>query len=680
VRALYRFLGVNPDIFLVMAMVGVLVILFAPIPAQMLDILLLTNFSLALLILLLTFYVVKPVEFSTFPSVLLMATLFRLSLNVAATRLILSDGDAGRVISAIGAFVVGGNYIIGLIIFLILVVVQYVVVTNGAQRVAEVAARFTLDSMPGQQMSIDADLNMGFINQEEAQQRRQGLQKEASFYGAMDGASKFVKGDAIAGIIILLIDVLGGFAIGVMQHGLSWGEALQIYTLLTIGDGIVTQVPALVISVGTGIIITRSASDSRLSSEVLGQIAAYPKILLMVGVSLLLISGLPGFPVIPAFGLAIVVFFLSWVAHRAAQTQQDKVEGLQKQPHEGNSELYTAMQIDAFEVLLGSELMPLVGTEGELLLERIAAFRKQYALDSGLVLPTVKIKEARRLPTQCYQLFIQGAKVGEGELLPEHWMAIHPGGEKPPLEGVTTTDPAYRLPAVWIIDSHRRQARESGYTVVDPVTVFMTHFSDIVRRYAAQLLSRDEVERLVKQLRETQPGLVEDLLPNIMTLSELQKVLQNLLREKVSIRYLSAIFEVLVDAGRHVKDPGQLTEMVRQRLGNAICQQLVDKEGCLHVVTLDGNIEQTLYESLRNQEQQTTLVLDPRFAEQLLQRLVLQSEKMAGASLMPVMLCAPELRMHLRKLTERLIPHLNVLSMNEVPANIDLKSFNTVAL
>lgn len=673
-------LRINSDVFLVIAMVGILVILFTPIPAQALDVLLLANFSLALLILLLTFYVTKPVEFSTFPSVLLIATLFRLSLNVAATRLILANGDAGRVIGAIGSFVVGGNYVIGLIVFLILVVVQYVVVTSGAQRVAEVAARFTLDSMPGQQMSIDADLNMGFIDQEEAQARRKGLQKEASFYGAMDGASKFVKGDAIAGIVILLIDVLGGFAIGVMQHGMPWNEALQTYTLLTIGDGIVTQVPALVISVGTGIIITRSASDSRLSVELLSQIAAYPRILLMVGAALMLISLLPGFPLLPALVLAAILFFLSWIGYSAAKRRAGEEASPQETPEAESDDLYSAMQVDTLEAQFGPNLMPLVGANGELLLERIATFRKQYALDSGLVLPKVRVRDARRLSANCYQLSVQGAKVGEGELLPDRWMAIHPGGERPPLEGIETQDPAYHLPAVWITDNSRKSARELGYTVVDPITVFMTHFSDVVRRYAAQLLSRDETERLIKQLRETQAGLVDDLLPNIMSLSEVQKVLQNLLREKVSIRHLSAILEVLVDAGRHTKDPEQLTEFVRQRLGSTICQQLADREGCLHVLTLDANIEQTLYDSLRSNEQRASMVVDPRFAEQVLQRLAAQSEKMAGISLMPVVLCSPELRMHIRKLTQRLIPHLNVLSMTEVPSDIHLKSFGVVSL
>ncbi len=675
-----RFFGQNPDIFLVMAMVGVLVVLFTPIPAAVLDILLLANFSIALLVLLLTFYVTKPVEFSTFPSVLLMATLFRLSLNVAATRLILSDGDAGKVISAIGSFVVGGNYVIGLIVFLILVVVQYVVVTSGAQRVAEVAARFTLDSMPGQQMSIDADLNMGFIDQEEAQSRRKGLQKEASFYGAMDGASKFVKGDAIAGIIILLINILGGFAIGVMQLGIPWAEALQVYTLLTIGDGIVTQVPALVISVGTGIIITRSASDSRLSGELLGQMAAYPKILTMVALALMLVSLLPGFPVVPAFALAGLMFLLAWLARTKLANQETSGDEAQEKAQQAGDDLYEAMQVNEFEVLIGTGLKAFMGPEGEFLLERIAVFRKQYALDSGLVLPKVLIKEGRRMAPDHYQLMIQGAKVGEGQLLIDCWMAIQGASDKGGLVGIETTDPAYHLPALWIEDGVRMQAREAGYTVVDPMTVLMTHLSELAKRHAAQLLSRDETERLVKSLRVHQSGLVDDLLPNVMTLSEVQKVLQNLLREKVSIRHLSAVFEVLVDLGRHIKQPEPLTEGVRQRLGTAICQPLMDKEGCLHVLTLDGSVEQTLYSSLRQQDSQVSMVLDPRFAEQMLQKLLIHSEKMASVSLMPIVLCAPELRVHLRKLTERLMPHLNVLAMTEVPADVDLKSFGVVTV
>ena len=678
---LVKYIKEGAHVSVILLMVGILFVLFTPVSPRLLDGLLLSNFSLALFVLLLTFYVRKPVEFSTFPSILLISTLLRLSLNVSATRLILSDGDAGRVIGAIGSYVVGGNYVIGVIVFLILVVVQYVVVTSGAQRVAEVAARFTLDSMPGQQMSIDADLNMGFIDQAEAQRRRKELEKEAGFYGAMDGASKFVKGDAIAGIIIMLINVVGGFAVGVAQHGMPWQEALQTYTLLTIGDGIVTQVPALVIAVGTGIIITRSASDDRLSSEMLSQFTAYPNILLMLAGALSLISLLPGLPAAPGLFLAAGFFSIGMLLRRAKKIVEEPgdAEDADEQVS-GNVSLYDEMRVDLLSIELSPALLPLMGNGGSLLLERIALFRKQFMLDSGLVLPKVKVKENKGLPESAYQISLQGGKVGDGRLEAGCWLAIHPGGERNKLEGIATTDPAYNLPAVWIQDAMRSRARESGYTVVDATTVFMTHFSEIIKRQSAALLTRDEVERLVQHVRQTQGSLVDELVPNVMTLSDIQKVLQALLREKVSIRHMEAIFEVLVDVGRSSKDVDELTTRVRLRLGSFICDSLLDREGVLHVMTLDAGIEQTLYEGLRRMDSGgTSIALDPRFAEQLLKKMLLESDRMAGASHMPVVLCAPEVRASLRKLTDRMIPHLHVLALNEVPTGVSLKSFAAVA-
>ncbi|NHR04889.1 flagellar biosynthesis protein FlhA [Chromobacterium haemolyticum] len=671
--------GANVSIILLM--VGILFVLFTPVSARVLDALLLGNFSLALFVLLLTFYVRKPVDFSTFPSVLLIATLLRLALNVSATRLILSDGDAGRVIGAIGSYVVGGNYVIGVIVFLILVVVQYVVVTSGAQRVAEVAARFTLDSMPGQQMSIDADLNMGFIDQAEAQRRRKELEKEAGFYGAMDGASKFVKGDAIAGIIIMLINIVGGFAVGVAQHGMPWQEALQTYTLLTIGDGIVTQVPALVISVGTGIIITRSASDDRLSSEILGQFTAYPNILLMVAGALALAALLPGLPALPALMLAGLFAGGGLALRRLRGGAEDGglVDEAAAETEAADASLYDELRVDLLSIELAPDLMPLMGQDGSLLLERIGLFRKQYMLDSGLVLPKVKVRESKSLRDGAYQIRLQGDKAGEGRLEPGAWLAIHPGGERGKLEGTPTTDPAYNLPAIWIQDAQRPRARELGYTVVDAATVFMTHFSEIVKRHSADLLTREEVERLAQHLRQTQASLLDELLPNVMTLSEIQKVLQALLQEKVSIRRMDTILEVLVDAARASKDVDELTTRVRQRLGSVICAPLLDGDGALHVITLDGGIEQTLYDGLRRSEGgAASLALDPRFAEQLLKKMLAESERMAGANHMPVLLCAPEVRANLRKLTARMMPHLHVLALNEVPPGVGLKAFAAV--
>ena len=680
--ALRKVAGANADLALVALVVGILAILFVPIPTQLLDLLLIANLSFALLVLLVTFYTLKPVEFSTFPSLLLIATLFRLSMNIAATRLILSQADAGRVIEAVGAYVVAGNYVTGLIVFLILVVVQYVVVTNGAQRVAEVAARFTLDSMPGQQMAIDADLNMGFIDQKQAQERRKQLEREANFYGAMDGASKFVKGDAIAGILILLINIIGGLAIGVFQLGMPWREAVQTYTLLTIGDGIVTQIPALVISIGTGIIITRSASDARLSAELSRQFTNYPKTLFLVLAALIALVFVPGIPAWPVLIIAPVVGLMAWLALRrkAAEAAGGEPEAAAAKKGE-DEDLYGALAVEPLEVKIGQNLVPLIGGESGALTERIAAFRRQYAQDAGLVVPKVRIRDDKKLRPNGYEVRAFGAALGAGELLADRILAIHPGGgERRKLQGVETRDPTYGLPAVWVAEAERQAARGAGYTLVDPATVFLTHLGELLKQNVATLLTRAETERLIERVRGRQGGLVEELIPNVMTLGEVQKVLQNLLREKVSIRNLDAILEVLADAGRANKSADALTELVRQRLGLAICQGLADASGSLVVLTLDPAIEDSLSTSLRTAEDKAALVLEPRFAEQVLSRIGAQVERMLKSNVMPVLLCSPELRRHLRRLTERVLPHLAVVSMNEVPNNLSLKSFGVVTI
>lgn len=676
----WRKLGNHSDLLLVLAMAGILLVLFVPIPAALLDALLLINFCFALLILLITFYAAKPVDFSTFPSLLLIATLFRLSLNIAATRLILSDADAGRVIGAVGEYMVQGNYVIGLIVFLILVVVQYIVVTNGAQRVAEVAARFTLDSMPGQQMSIDADLNMGLIDQAEARRRRSGLEKEANFYGSMDGASKFVKGDAIAGIVILLIDIIGGLAIGVAQRGMPWGEALQTFTLLTVGDGIVTQIPALVISVGTGIIITRSASDARLSDEVLKQVTAYPKTLLLVGVTALVLLALPGIPVGPALLVVVAVALLAWYAWWRQQQREAAPDAAKADAAKPDDDVYASLGVDALELVVGQSLIPLANGDQGQLLERMVAFRKQYALEIGFVCPKLRIRDDHRIDANGYQIRTFGVTIAASSLLPDRTLAIHPGGERQPLNGVATKDPAYGLPAQWISVEDETTAREAGYTLVDPATVLITHLSEMIRQNAATLLTRAETDRLLSRLRPTHAGLLDEVIPTILTVGEIQKVLQNLLREKVSIRNLEAILEVLADAGRSNKDAEHLTELVRQSLGTVICQSLANKAGELVVLTLDPAIEHQLASSLRAVDNRSTLVLEPRFAEQVIGRIAAQVERMMKGNVMPVLLTAPELRRHLRRVTERVLPHLSVVSMSEVPTSVSLKAYGLVSL
>lgn len=669
----------NADLVMVLLVIGILTVLFVPIPSGLLDFLILTNVGFALLILLLTFYIARPVEFSTFPSLLLIATLFRLSLNVAATRLILSDADAGRVIASIGAYVVGGNYVIGLIVFLILVVVQYVVVTNGAQRVSEVAARFTLDSMPGQQMSIDADLNMGFIDQEEAKRRRKTLEKETGFYGAMDGASKFVKGDAIAGIVILLINIIGGLVIGVMQMGMRWDEALHTFTLLTVGDGIVTQVPALVIAVGTGIIVTRSASDGNLSAETLRQLTSFPKTLYLVAAALAVLLFLPGIPSLPVLTIAAILGGAAFLVQRAKKraAAAEPADDGAGQPEQDS---YAMLKVEPVEVMVGANLAPLVSGEQTIFMERIAAIRKQYALDSGMVLPRVRFRDAPLLGPNAYELNVFGVLAGRGEIMTERTLAIHAGGESRPVKGIETREPTYGLPAIWIEDSEKEVARAARYTLVDASTVFITHLSEVLKQQSATLLTRTETERLLQRVRDDQPGLVEELVPTIVSLSDVQKILQNLLKEKVSIRNLEVILETLADVGRNSKDLSYLTEVVRHKLGPAICQVLLGDNTSLSVLTLDPAIEQALLQSVRNAEAGATLAVEPKFAEQLLARLAAQGERMMKANMLPVLLCSPDLRRHVRALSERVVPHMRILSMAEIPNSTNLKSFYTITL
>ena len=676
-NALKELLGRHTDVALVLAVLGVLLVLFVPIPRPLLDFLILANFSFAFLLLLLTFFSVRPTDFSTFPSLLLVATLFRLSLNVAASRLILADGDAGRVIAAIGSYVVAGNIVVGLVVFVILIVVQYVVVTNGAQRVSEVAARFTLDSMPGQQMSIDADLNMGFIDQAEAQRRRKALEREAAFYGAMDGASKFVKGDAIAGILILLINIGGGLVIGLVQHHLSWSQALQTYTLLTIGDGIVTQVPALVIAVGTGIIVTRSASDGNLSQQALRQVTAFPKTLVLVALALAGLLCLPGIPAAPAAALMAAAALTAWLARRPRAAAEPETPAVPAAVAEQGEILQS---VEPVEVLVGSGWVAGKEDAGSLFEDRIAALRRQHAQEYGVVLPAVRFRGAARLAADAYEIHVDGAVAARGEVRRGQLLAIHPSGDLRSVPGEPTRDPSYGLPALWIDAALREQAAAARYTLVDAQTVFMTHLTEVLRRESATLLTRAETDKLLARVRQAQPTLVEELVPVVLSVGDVQKVIQNLLREKVSIRHLHAILETLADAGRASKDTGVLTEAVRQRLGHAICQSLAGNAASLHVLTIDPAVESRFLQSLQAsaRDAAASVGFEPKLVEKFLLHLMQQADRMMKSNLLPVLLCAPELRRHLRTLSERGLPHLRVLSMAEIPQAIELKSYGTV--
>jgi len=669
--------GKHSDLVLVVAVAGILLVLFTPIPPFLLDLLLILNVSFALLILLLTFYVERPLQFSTFPSLLLIATLFRLSLNIAATRLILGNASAGKVIKAVGEHAVGGNYVVGLVVFLVLIVIQYVVVTNGAQRVAEVAARFTLDSMPGKQMSIDADMNIGVIDEKEAQRRRKEIEKEANFYGSMDGASKFVKGDAIAGIVIILINIIGGLAIGIAQNGMSWARALHEYTLLTVGDGIVTQIPALIISTATGIIVTRAASDEVLSREITRQVASYPKTLLLIGGALLLVLALPGIPKLPVVVVLACVGALTYAAFRAksnAPAQEPAKES------DGEAELYAETHSEPVVLAVGGSLISLVG-ESSGFVDRIVTFRKQHARDTGFVVPKVKLTDDTQLEANEYQISIYGARVGQGKLHADRTLAISAGGTLKPLaDAIETREPAYGLPALWIDEAQSDEARSRGYTLVDAATVLMTHLSETFKRHAAELLSRQEIDALVEQLRKRHRALVEELVPGVLGLADVQKVLQHLLREEVSIRNLDLIFEVLADQARSTKDVRMLVEAVRRRLAPQICQSLMNGSGDLFVLVLDPAVEKTLAQVYAQPPGTQPSQLEPRFADQMLRRLAGSVEKMLAANVSPVLLCGADLRRAMRDVTLRSLPHLKILSMDEISTHVRLKSFGVVTV
>lgn len=662
----------NKDLALVFATIAILVILFAPIPPALLDLAIIANFGFALTIMLLTFYVGKPVEFSTFPSLLLVATLYRLSLNVAATRLILTGADAGAVIGSIGAFAVRGNFVIGLVVFSILVVVQYIVVTAGAQRVSEVAARFMLDAMPGQQMSIDADLNMGLIDQAQAVKRRTDLEKEASFYGAMDGASKFVKGDAIAGIIILLINIVAGWIVGVTQMGMDWSEALQRFTLLTIGDGIATQLPALIISIATGIIVTRSASDRELSTEIFRQLASVPRIPLIVTTVLMALLLLPGMPKWPILFVAALAFAAWWRIRRTAAEQAIDDDAADA----ANAKALPA----TLEIRLGDGLAQVWRNDEAIMMDRIAGLRRVHEEKYGIGFPAVQLLDGDDLGSAEYEVRLFGARYGAADIHIDRVLAVAAQHAKDRLDGIATTDPAFGLPAWWIAPERAEVARAAGYSIIDPLTVLMTHFGEIVRSEVATLMTRATVVALLEDVRRRQAGLVEELVPAHLAVSDVQRVLQNLLAEGISIANLDLIVEHLVDLARTQKDPVELTEKIRQRMSYAICHQLRGSHSDLAVLSLDPRIENQLTTSIGAASAGASMPIEPRLAEQVLRKLAPLSEEMFRQGRAPVLLCGAELRRHLKTLTRRSLPNLAILSVSEIPMRISLTSFDVVRL
>lgn len=674
---LSSFFARNRELALVVMMLAILGVLFAPIPTQLLDLALIINFGLSLAILLLTFYVAKPVEFSTFPSLLLIATLFRLSINIASTRLILTGGNAGEVIGAIGTFSIAGNFIVGLVVFFILVIVQFIVVTSGAQRVSEVAARFTLDSMPGQQMSIDADLNMGLIDQAEAVRRRKNLEKEAAFYGSMDGASKFVKGDAIAGFIIVFINIIAGCIIGVVNMEMSWGEAIRTFSILTVGDGIATQIPALVISVATGIIVTRSSADRDLSTEVFAQLLSAPKALLAVcGILtvMLLLPGMPKWPLIVIAGL-VAILFVNWQRLTSAK-QDDKPETVEPDSVQVGIERFPTVAVH-----FGPALSEAWKDMNAVILERIENLRDAQDRDLGLSFPAVSLRDGAGLGTYEYEIRLLGTRHAQGEIRPDASFALRNDeiATQKSLGGIPGVDPAYGLAGEWIqkTDS-QKTVLPPGWTEVDPITVFMTHLGEVLRTEAPTLLTRAATVRLLERVRADQPGLVEELIPNLLAVSDVQKILQLLVSEGVKVSNVELIVEHLVDLARFDKDVTNLAEALRQRLGLSICNALRGRHRDLAVLTLDPRLENQIAVSLAQNGRREGLPIDARLAELLLRRLSEESNKMSLAGRAPVLLCSAEVRRTVRNVMKRAAPKLAIISVSEIPQNIELSAFGVV--
>lgn len=669
----------HSDIVMALGVVAIVAMMIVPLPTPLLDVLLITNLTGALVILLISLYTTEPLAFSVFPPLLLITTLFRLSLNISASRLILLQADAGRVIESFGNIVVGGSYVVGVVVFLILVVIQYVVITNGAGRVAEVAARFTLDAMPGKQMSIDADLNAGIITEQEARRRRALIEREADFYGAMDGASKFVRGDAIAAIVIILINITGGFVIGVLQLRMPFDQALTRYTLLTIGDGLVSQIPALLISTATGIVVTRAASESNMGQDTARQVLANPRALVLVAVVLMALGFAPGLPTLPFLMLAVGLGASAWYAARAQRQARAEADAAAAEaavlPAAGPESVTGLLQLDPMELEIGYGLIPLVDpAEAGNLLDRITRIRRQMALELGIVLPTVRVRDNLQLQPNEYVVKLRGVEVARGEVMPNHFLAMSAGLAEGEVEGIPTTEPAFGLPALWIAPAQKERAELLGYTVVDPPSVLTTHLTEVIKANAATLLGRQDTQQLLNNLKTEYPAVVDELVPNLLTLGEVQKVIQNLLKERVPVRDLVTILETLADHARTTRDPDNLTEYVRQALARTISIMYRNGDGLVHVITLSPRTEQLLADALKQTEQGMMIALEPALAQRLLQRLASEMERVAQMGYVPVLLCSSRIRLSLRRLTERVLPNLVVLGFTEVAQGVDVNA------
>lgn len=672
------------DIIVAAGILLIIILIIVPLSPFLLDFFLLINISISVMVLLMAIFTKEALEFSVFPPMLLILTLFRLSLNIASTRLILGNGGAaGAVIKTFGEFVIGGNIAVGVVIFLIIVLIQFMVITKGSERVSEVAARFTLDAMPGKQMAIDADLNAGLINEQQAKLRRSNIQREADFYGSMDGASKFVKGDAIMGIIITVINIVGGIIIGMLQSGMAIGEVLQLYTIATVGDGLVSQIPALLISTATGIIVTRAASENNLGRDITEQLSAQPNIMIIAGTMLFALGLIPGLPKLSVFALGAGLFTLGLVLKnnlkkddlKKIRIEEAAVEEIKKPEN-----VMTLLGFDAIEMELGYGLVSMADAQqGGDLADRVVMIRRQCALELGMVIPSIRLRDNIQLKTNEYVVKIRGNEVARGEVLPDCFLAMNPGDDKHKIKGIETVEPSFGLPALWITKTEREKAELYEYTIVDPPSVIATHLTEILKRHGHELLDRQQVQDLINNLKETQPALVDEVFPRLFTVGDLQKVLSNLLKESVCIRDLVTIVETMADYAAVTKNCDALTEYVRQRCKRTISRKHF-RDRTAQVITLDPKLEQIIIEKVRQTDQGSFVALTPDQIHQVLSQLRRAIEDVMETGISPVVLTSPSVRPHFKKMTEQLAPDLTVLSYNEIENSIEIKAERMVSI
>ncbi|WP_226654438.1 flagellar biosynthesis protein FlhA [Pseudalkalibacillus hwajinpoensis] len=672
------------DYAVLVSVIMIVIMMVIPFPPLLLDFLIMMNISLALTIILVAMNTKEALQFSIFPSLLLLTTLFRLGLNVSTTRSILTNKTGGQVIETFGSFVVGGSVVIGLLVFLILVIIQFIVITKGSERVAEVAARFTLDAMPGKQMSIDADLNAGMISDREAKVSREKIAREADFYGAMDGASKFVKGDAIAGIVITLINIIGGLIIGMVVHGMPVGDAATTFTLLSIGDGLVSQIPALLISTATGIVVTRAASDGNLGSDITAQIFAYPKLLYVVGAVVTLLGLATPINPLLTFPIAGLLVYGGWMMQKNLdQTKEVELAAGDEEVEEMKKpeSVTSLLQVDPIEFEFGYGLIPLADQkQGGDLLDRVIMIRRQIALEFGIVVPVIRIRDNIQLEPNEYVVKIKGNRVAGGEVRLDQYLAMSCGLEDDSITGIETVEPAFGLPALWVTEEMKDRAELSGYTIVDPPSVVSTHLTEVIKRHAHELLSRQEVKHLLDNVRESSPAVLEELIPNILTIGDVQKVLIRLLKEKVSIRSLDMILESLADNGVRTKDTDVLAEYVRQSLSRQITSQVAVPGEPVKVLTAGARLEKRFAESVQQSDQGSYLALDPETSQTIYQEVLQQVNRLQQSGIQPILLTSPAIRMYLRQFLERYMPELTILSYSELEPDVEVQSVGVINL